>query len=91
MNHILHNISLIILGFGLILLVVYITKASSNGFQTTDVINMQNNMLRQRHNDINIFDYKVSKEYKKMFSEPSIWQGYQSFDPADIPQKIFIK
>jgi hypothetical protein len=91
MNHILHNISLIILGFGLILLVVYITKASSNGFQTTDVINMQNNNLRQRPSGDTIYDYKVSKEYKKMFVEPSIWQGYQTFDPNNIPQKIYIK
>ena len=41
MNHILHNISLIILGLGIILLTVYITKASSNGFKTTDVILME--------------------------------------------------
>jgi hypothetical protein len=91
MNHILHNISLIFLVLGIILMTVYITKASSNGFQTNDVQLLAKEGLRRREPMKSIYDYRVSKEYEKMFSQPSIWLGYQDFDPADQPQKLFVK
>jgi hypothetical protein len=37
-----------------------------------------------------IYDYKISKEYEKMFSQPSIWLGYQDFDPNNQPEKLII-
>lgn len=95
MNHILHNISLIILGLGIILLTVYITKASSNGFKTTDVILMEQQELERRRRGIkpdeSIYDTRPSKVYKKMFSEPSVWVGYSEFDENDIKEKIYVK
>lgn len=91
MNHILHNISLIILFLGIIVMTVYITKASSNGFLTFEqqLIEKQNRL--RRRNPISIYDYRVSKEYKKMFSQPSIWLGYQDFDEEDTAQKLYLK
>jgi hypothetical protein len=38
-----------------------------------------------------IYDFKVSKIFEKMFSQPSIWLGYQDFDPADSTDKIYLK
>jgi hypothetical protein len=91
MNHILHNISLLILFTGIIFITVYITKASSNGFLTWDQqLLAKRNRLRLRE-PISIYDYRVSKEYKKMFSQPSIWLGYQDFDADEPKQKLYIK
>ncbi len=95
MNHILHNISLIILGLGIILLTVYITKATSNGFKTTDVILMEQQELERRRRgfkpDESIYDTRPSKVYKKMFSDPSNWFGYADFDENEIKEKIYVK
>ena len=39
----------------------------------------------------NIYDYRVSKTFKNMFSEPEIWLGYKSYDPSELTDKIYIK
>ncbi len=95
MNHILHNISLIILGLGIILLTVYITKANSNGFKTTDVILMEQQELERRRRGLqpeeSIYESRPSKVYKKMFSDPSVWFGYADFDENDVKEKIYVK
>lgn len=95
MNHILYNISLIILGLGIILLTVYITKATSNGFKTTDVILMEQQELERRRRGISsqgdIYDSRPSKVYKKMFSDPSNWFGYADFDENEVKEKIYVK
>lgn len=92
MNHILHNISLVILALGIILITIYITKASTNGYISYDkyLLNKQSG-LRKIHPEENIYDYKVSKAYKKMFSQPSVWMGYQDFDPEEKTDKIYVK
>jgi hypothetical protein len=92
MNHILHNISLVILATGIILMTIYITKASNNGYMSYEksLINLQSG-LRRRETPDNIYDYRVSKAYKKMFSQPSVWAGYQDFDPEEKTDKIFVK
>ena len=71
---------------------IYVTKADSNGFLTFEQKKMaeQHSQLRSRMPEQNIYDYRVSKEYKNMFAEPSIWLGYQTFNPEDIPQKLYI-
>jgi hypothetical protein len=95
MNHILHNISLIILGLGIILLTVYVTKATSNGFKTTDVVLMEQQELEKRRRgfkpDESIYDTRPSKVYKKMFSDPSNWFGYADFDENEIKEKLYVK
>jgi hypothetical protein len=91
MNHILYNISLLILVVGIILITVYITKASNNGFQTLDkqILNKRLKLTDKPYQSI--YDYKVNKEYQKMFSQPSIWMGYQDYDPKEKSQKIYVK
>ena len=92
MNHILYNISLVILATGIILITIYITKASNNGYLTYDkqILNKQLG-LREIKSNKTIYDYKVNKEYKKMFSQPSVWMGYQDFDPMEKTDKIYVK
>jgi hypothetical protein len=91
MNHILYNISLVILVIGIILMTVYITKATNNGYLTyhKQILNKRAKIIGKPHQSI--YDYKVNKEYQKMFSQPSIWMGYQDFDAKEKSQKIYVK
>ncbi len=42
--------------------------------------------------DDDIYNFKVSQVFKKMFKEPSVWQGYQSYDAEEEPpQKLYVK
>jgi hypothetical protein len=94
MNHILHNISIIILSLGIILITVYITKASSNGFKTTDIILMDHHekerMRRRNIPNESIYDYRPSKVYNKMFTDHSVWHGYSDFDENEVKKKMYI-
>lgn len=91
MNYILYNISLIILFAGIIMMTVYITKASSFNYMTNEQKLLMIQNLRRKKPVQNIYDYRVSQEYKKMFTQPSIWLGYQYFDPKHQPKKLYIK
>ena len=73
MNHILHNISLIILFIGIIMMTVYITKASDANYMTREqkILLMNKNSIKSEPVE-NIYDYRVSKAYEKMFLQPSI-------------------
>ena len=84
MDHILYNIAILILIGGIIMLTVYITKASNNNFLTYQKQKMLENSFQRRvYPTQNIYNYKISNEYKKMFSEQSTWLGYQYFDPEN--------
>ena len=37
-----------------------------------------------------IYDFKVSTHFQKMFSQPTIWLGYQDFDGDEKFNKLFI-
>jgi hypothetical protein len=91
MNHIIHNISLIILFAGIIMMTVYITKASSYNYMTNEQVLLMKQNLRRKEPVQNIYDYRVSETYEKMFSQPSIWLGYQDFDPEYKTEKLYIK
>ena len=69
MNHILYNISILILGFGIILMTVYITKATNKQIINT---NLQKKQLKTGIMETgDIYDSRPSKTYSKMFSQPS--------------------
>jgi hypothetical protein len=95
MNYILYNIALIFIGWGIILMTIYITKASTNSFKTTNQILLEkqeylkNNSLQP--NNETIYDLKPSNIYNKMFSNSSVWFGYSDFNEKDITDKIYIK
>jgi len=90
MNHVIHNIAVIILSVGIVMMIVYITKASSNNFLTTEQILMLQKKEPENIEE-SIYDYRVSKEYKKMFSEPSVLFGYQTLDENAVPEKLYVK
>lgn len=91
MNHIIHNISLIILFAGIIMMTIYITKASGFNYMTNEQKLLMKQNLRRKEPVQNIYDYRVSKAYEKMFSQPSIWLGYQDFDPEYETEKMYVK
>lgn len=76
------------------MITVYITRAKTNSFQTTEVqmANIQEGIRRRavRVDDTDIYDYRPRETYKKMFSQPSIWMNYQEFNPEDRTDKIYI-
>jgi hypothetical protein len=66
------------------MMTVYVTKASNNNFMISEMKEMDEYNSRKRLNpDQNIYNYRVNKEYRKMFNEPSAWLGYQYFDPEN--------
>ena len=73
MNHILHNISLIILSFGIILMVIYITKSQyhkhpvSRGFAEKVEDNDTMNEIDAAYSE------RASKKFKGMFDDNSTW------------------
>jgi hypothetical protein len=67
MNHIIYNISLILLLLGIIILTSYLSKANSQ-------CNIQ--VPRKEENKENKLATKV---YSKMFNQPEPWLGYESF------------
>ncbi len=91
MNHIVYNISLIIIFAGIIMMTVYITKASGFNYMTGEEKLLMKQNLRRKEPVQDIYEYRVSKAYEKMFSQPSIWLGYQDFDPEYQPKKLYIK
>lgn len=84
MNHILHNISLLILLIGIIMLTTYITKANNQ----CNVIRRE--IIKDSKSSDNYkrsFDVRPKNEFKKMFDVNSPWVGYaeltvdQDLDP----------
>jgi hypothetical protein len=73
------------------MITVYITKASSFNYMTNEQVNLMRQNLRRKEPIQNIYDYRVSKAYDKMFSQPSIWLGYQDFDPEHQTEKLYVK
>lgn len=93
MNHILYNLSLLILMVGIILLTVYVTKASGNGFKTTQEILLSNENAPNKNltQSDSVYDFRPSKLYNGMFSQPSVWFGYSDFDESNLMDKIYVK
>ena len=77
MNHILYNISIMMLLIGIILLTSYITKAYNKSNIQPTKCNLYNNVKEPSVDDV--YKMRPSNIYKVMFNEPSIWQGYQSY------------
>ena len=74
MNHILHNLSIIMLAFGIILMTMYVTRA-------THIPPKKSTGVRRRYNN-DIYDDNPSKVLNTMFTQPSTWQGYQTIEES---------
>jgi hypothetical protein len=76
MNHIIHNISIILIFFGIILLTVNLTKSYN---RCPKII-----VPKQEIDQNTINQDRPSRIYTKMFSEPDIWMGYADFDTKNF-------
>jgi len=80
MNHIIHNISVILIFIGIILLTINLTKSYNQC--PVPVIN------KQEINQNTINQDRPSKIYKAMFSNPDVWMGYADFDTKNAITKL---
>ena len=91
MNSILHNISILILGTGIIMIVIYITKVNNNSY----VLPKQNGLIiknsSENENVNDIYNEKTSDIFKSMFSQSSLIQDYQTLNINDKTDKLYIK
>ena len=80
MNHIIHNISIIFIFFGIILLTYNLSKS----------YNKCNNIIHEKSviNQNNINQDRPSKIFNKMFDSPEIWMGYADFDTKNFKSKL---
>ena len=80
MNHIIHNISIILIFFGIILLTNNLTKS----------YNKCSIVVQPKHDvDKNIVNQdKPSKVFNKMFNSPDIWMGYADFDTKNFKSTL---
>ena len=83
MNHLLYNISIVMLLIGILMLTYYLTKAYNNqaNINTTNI----NDDTEITPSLDDIYNMRPSKTFKVMFNEPSIWQGYETTDNKNIP------
>ena len=80
MNHILHNISLIILCLGILLMTIYVTKSYNNQNYTKQDIVQQNNPREEPITD-DVYTQRPATIYKDMFLQNSSWLNkYQNID-----------
>ena len=74
MNHVLYNISVVIIFCGIILMVIYFTKKSNNNVP----IRRQRPPLME-----DIYKVRPSNIFKTMFSTGSTWDRYQEYQEYD--------
>ncbi len=75
MNHLLFNISLIMLLIGVLMLTHYLTKAYN-----TNNVTITNDYKSDQPTLYDVYDQRPSKIFKVMFNQPSIWQGYETIN-----------
>jgi hypothetical protein len=75
MNHIIHNISIILIFIGIILLTINLTKS----YNKCPVIQQRNQNIDQNTKDQD----RPSKIFSKMFSNSDVWMGYADNDTKD--------
>jgi hypothetical protein len=80
MNHIIHNISIILIFFGIILLTYNLTKS----YNKCSIVVQQKQEVNQ--NIVN--QDRPSKVYNKMFNSPDVWMGYADFDTKNFKSKL---
>lgn len=80
MNHIIHNISIILIFFGIVLLTHNLTKSYSK----CNIVVQQKKEVNQ--NTVN--QDRPSKVFNKMFNSPDVWMGYADFDTKNFKSKL---
>jgi hypothetical protein len=91
MNHILYNLSLMVLCIGIILMTVYVTRATTDKYKTGEQ-KLNSKPLEPIKNNPDIYTQRFTTVFKNMFSQPSLWQGYQDYGAdAVTTQKVYVK
>ena len=80
MNHIIHNISIILIFFGIILMTFNLTKS----YNKCPVVVQQ----KQEVNQNTVNQDRPSKVFNKMFNSPDVWMGYADFDTKNFKSKL---
>jgi poly(A) polymerase Pap1 len=81
MNHIIYNISVILIFFGAILLTHNLTKSNSKCLiQSTNKNKQDNKQILNQDRPSQIFN--------KMFDRSDVWMGYADFDVKGIQNKL---
>ena len=75
MNHILYNISIVMLLVGMLMLTYYLTKAYNISQSNCNINNYEKSMTLEE-----VYNQRPSNIYKSMFNDPSIWQGYEQIN-----------
>lgn len=81
MNHIIHNISIVLIFIGIIMLTVNLTKS----YNKCPVVSMHKQIVEQNLKDQD----RPSKIYTKMFSDPEVWMGYADFDTKNYKSTLY--
>lgn len=79
MNHLLNNIAIIIILFGIILFTKTIAESNKMCNCSNTMSNIPDEPLKK--------DFP-SKVFNNMFSQPSVWMGYADFDSKQFLKKI---
>lgn len=80
MNHLIHNISVLLIFMGIILLTVNLTKS----YNKCPVVVQQRQYVDQNLTNQD----RPSKVYNKMFNSPDVWMGYADFDTKNFNSKL---
>jgi len=81
MNHIIHNISVILMFFGIILLTVNLTKS----YNKCPAYKPGGTIVREEPEKLD--QERPSKIYDRMFNRPDVWMGYADFDTKNNSNK----
>ena len=80
MNHIIHNISVILIFFGIIFLTYNLTKSYNKC--PKQKCDKRDNLEIVKPSD------RPSKVYRDMFKRPDVWMGYADFDTKTYQNKL---
>lgn len=75
MNHIIHNISIILIFFGIIFLTYNLTLSYNKCPRQQPIIQQNNNTQFE-----DVFTHRPSKVFNVMFRQPDVWMGYADFN-----------
>jgi len=81
MNHIIHNISIILMFFGIILLTINLTKS----YNKCPAYKPGGTYVREEPEKLD--QERPSKIYNRMFNRPDVWMGYADFDTKNNSNK----
>lgn len=78
MNHIIHNISVVLIFIGIIILTINLTKSYNKSSPSKEA---GATLVKEKPEELD--QERPSKIYDKMFDRPDVWMGYADFDTKE--------